>query len=579
MTPQTPSPAPPPPAPFSAAPLASTGKPIQEQLLEEGFLSGNQLALAEREQQRKGRDLTDILVDLKFIDETLLSSLLARRAQTESISLFRKSLPADALRQVPYELARRCRGIPIEFFPAKKLLRVALADPCDVMAVELLEQATGLQIDVVAAPVSEIRKALAHHYLEEDSLPDTIERLLQEQTRKPGKAEPDDPPLIRLVEQILVHAVKLRASDIHIEPDEKVLRIRMRVDGILHEAFLVPKILQPAIGARLKILADLDLTENRIPQDGRATCGIGPRDIHLRVSSLPTSFGENIVLRILDRGGVDHDLASLDLSVDDRRKLESALEKTFGVILVTGPTGSGKTTTLYAAINAINTLEKSLFTLEDPVEYRTPLIRQTQINEDSGMTFATGLRALLRQDPDIILVGETRDAETAGMMVRAALTGHLVFSTLHTNNAVGAIPRLIDMGIEPYLLPAVLEAIVAQRLVRKLCSSCREEAESTETVFRALDLDVPALAPDRLWKGSGCAACNGFGYSGRTALFEILPVDERLHDAILRDAGTSALSALARSHGMTSLFDDGIAKVLAGKTTLTEVFRVTSNSD
>jgi type IV pilus assembly protein PilB len=349
----------------------------------------------------------------------------------------------------------------------------------------------------------------------------------------------------------------------------------MRIDGVLYQDVLIPKSMQSPVIARLKIMADLDITEQRMPQDGRATVYAGRREINLRVSSLPIAHGENLVLRILDSGAQGSSLTALGLSARDYELFKEAVHRPHGVILVTGPTGSGKTSTLYAVLREITSLEVSTFTLEDPIEYRVPLIRQTQIKEDIGLTFGVGLRALLRQDPDIILVGECRDTETAQLMVRAALTGHLVFSTLHTNDAAGAVPRLIDMGVEPYLLPASLVAVLAQRLVRTICPDCRRPVANPEAVFAKLKLDPPADTPLRLWKGEGCLECKQSGYRGRQAIFELMMVDERFHDPIVAHAGAQEYVRLARERGMKSLFEDGLRKVLAGNTTIEELLEAT----
>jgi type II secretory ATPase GspE/PulE/Tfp pilus assembly ATPase PilB-like protein len=325
----------------------------------------------------------------------------------------------------------------------------------------------------------------------------------------------------------------------------------------------------------MKILADLDLAETRVPQDGRATISVGGRQVNLRVSSLPTSFGENIVARILDPSAQVLSLSALGFAPDVEAAFRQAVEKPYGVILVTGPTGSGKTTTLYTVLQQVATMEVSTFTLEDPIEYRMPLVRQTQVKEEIGLTFSAGLRALLRQDPDVILVGETRDTETAQLMVRAALTGHLVFSTLHTNDAAGAIPRLIDMGVEPYLLPACLIGVLAQRLVRTLCPKCKEEIDHPEKVFEASRLPPPAGVAVRLWRGKGCPHCKGSGYRGRQGIFELMLLDERFHDPIIRRAGAPEYLRLARENGMRTMFDDGLLKVVQGATTIEELLRVT----
>jgi type IV pilus assembly protein PilB len=450
---------------------------------------------------------------------------------------------------------------------------------------QALEQVTGLHIDLVTAPERDILNCLELYYSTGDTLGDSIDKVLEEKDRQPAQSleevlsrlanKDEDAPVIRLVRQIITRAVNNRASDIHFEPEEGMMRVRTRVDGVLLQEVLIPKAMQSAVTTRMKILADLDLAESNIPQDGRASVVVGGRQVNLRVSSLPCSHGENVVARILDPDAQVISLPSLGFTEEEQAIFREVCNKPYGVVLVTGPTGSGKTTTLYAVLHEVSTMEVSTFTLEDPIEYRMPLVRQTQINEDVGLTFSNGLRALLRQDPDIILVGETRDTETAQLMVRAALTGHLVFSTLHTNDAPGAIPRLIDMGVDPFLLPASLLAVLAQRLVRSICPACKEEVKDPASILEKLKVSPPAGEPIRLWRGAGCTECNRTGYKGRKGIFELMIVDERFHDPIIRRAGAPEYLRLARERGMRTMFDDGLLKALRGVTTIEELLRVT----
>jgi type IV pilus assembly protein PilB len=386
----------------------------------------------------------------------------------------------------------------------------------------------------------------------------------------------EDAPVIRVVRQIITRAVNSRASDVHFEPEERMMRVRTRVDGVLYQDVLIPKAMQSAVVTRMKILADLDLAETRVPQDGRATITVGGRQVNLRISSLPTSHGENVVARILDPSGQILNMPALGFLPDTEAQFRKVINEPYGVVLVTGPTGSGKTTTLYTVLHEVSTMEYSTFTLEDPIEYRMPLVRQTQVREEIGLTFSAGLRALLRQDPDIILVGETRDTETAQLMVRAALTGHLVFSTLHTNDAPGAIPRLIDMGVDAFLLPASLLAVLAQRLVRTICPNCKEAVKDPESVFERFKLKPPAgQTPVGLWRGAGCRVCNNSGYKGRVGVYELMCLDERYHDPILHHAGAPEYLRLAQEKGMRTMFEDGVLKVTQGLTTIEELLRVT----
>src|SRR5881394_3180830 len=504
---------------------ADSSKPQRgfgERLVEAGYISQTQLDLARREKKRHGGLIGQTLVSLGFVTQEIISAFVAKESETKIVDVNRSVIDKAVLLLVAFETAKRLKALPLS--RENGALTVALADPCDVVAIDTLQQLTGLAIEVVSAPERDILNCLELHYGTGGSIEHSIEQAMDEQgldqamisRRQLGEVNPaeagEDAPIIRLVDQIIARAVSLRASDIHFEPEEKTMRIRMRIDGILYQDVLVPKSMQSPVIARLKIMANLDVTEQRLPQDGRATVYAGRREINLRVSSLPTAHGENVVLRILDSAAQGVSLPALGFGARDYESFREAVNRPHGVVLVTGPTGSGKTTTLYAVLKEITSLEVSTFTLEDPIEYRMPLVRQTQIKEEIGLTFGVGLRALLRQDPDIILVGECRDTETATLMVRAALTGHLVFSTLHTNDAAGAIPRLLDMGVEPYLLPASLVAVLAQRLVRTICPDCKCPVEDPAAVFAELKLEPPPGKLLQLWKGDGCPECKESGF-------------------------------------------------------------------
>src|SRR6266446_2914563 len=489
--------------------------PLGEQLVAAGMLTDVQLELALREQQRNHGRLAQILVQLGFVAPEGLADFLGRQAGTRAVNLSRVSVDQAVLSLVPLDVARRCVAMPL--FRQNGTLTVALADPFDVTAVDTLQQVSGLGIDLVTAPERDILNCQERYYTTGDTIGESIDKILEEKDRQSAQSleevlsrlanKDEDAPVIRVVRQIITRAVNSRASDIHFEPEERMMRVRTRIDGVLSQDVLIPKAMQSAVTTRMKILADLDLAETRVPQDGRASILVGGRHVNLRVSSLPTSYGENIVARILDPSAQILTLETLGFAPDVQEIFEAAVNKPYGVVLVTGPTGSGKTTTLYGVLQEVATMQVSTFTLEDPIEFRMPVVRQTQIKEDVGLTFSAGLRALLRQDPDIILVGETPNTETAQLMVRAALTGHLVFSTLHTNDAPGAIPRLIDMGVEPYLLPASLLAILAQRLVRTVCPACKGPIKNPEHVFEELKIDPPAGVPLQLWRGEGCTEC------------------------------------------------------------------------
>jgi len=557
---------------------------LGDQFVAAKMITEEQLELALREQQRSGSRLGQILVQLGFMQSDELAAFLGKLAGTTSVKLSRLSIDQAIITLVPPDVARRCLAVPIGRVNGS--LTVALADPFDVQAVDMLQQISGLHINVVTASEMDILNYLEIYYSTGDSIGESIDKILDEKDQEAGKSldealnrmanKDEDAPVIRVVRQIITRAVNNRASDIHFEPEERMVRVRTRVDGVLYQDVLIPKAMQSAVITRMKILADLDLAEKQVPQDGRASLIVGGRQVVLRVSSLPTCYGENIVARILDPTSKSLALGTIGFAPDVLETFRSVVNEAYGVVLVAGPTGSGKSTTLYAVLNEVSTMEVSVFTLEDPIEYRMSLVRQTQINEDMGLTFSSGLRALLRQDPDVILVGETRDTETAQLMVRAALTGHLVLSTLHTNDAAGAIPRLVDMGVEPYLLPSSLLAVLAQRLVRGLCEHCRMEIPNAAEVYERLKIPVPAGSePLKLWRGHGCPVCKQTGYQGRRGIFELMVLDERFHDPIVHRAGSPEYLRLARERGMRTMFEDGLLKTSRGVTTIDELLRET----
>ncbi|MBK9578400.1 MAG: Flp pilus assembly complex ATPase component TadA [Fibrobacterota bacterium] len=543
-------------------------KMLGERLLEAGLLSSAQLQLALREQKRKGGFLGEILERFGFVKAEAVSRLLADDAQAGFVDVVHAVIDAEVLSLIPLEIAHKHQLIPLA--RDGQILTVAMADTFDVVAIDAVERITGLGLEVLAAPAQAIQDAISQKYVQGESLDDLVDAALSASIVDVAEAG-RIAPLVRLVDQVIALSVRRRATDIHLEPEEGMVRVRLRIDGVLHQEAILPKPLQGAIIARLKILAGLDVTEHRVPQDGRIAFSIGRRRIDLRVSTLPTQYGESVVMRVLDKSNVLLDLDLLGIREADRARFQLALRQPHGVILVTGPTGSGKTTTLYAALGQIDAIQRSVFTLEDPVEYSLPMIRQTQIQAEQGMTFAAGLRALLRQDPDVILVGEVRDEETAQLATRAALTGHLVFSTLHTNTSAGAVSRLVDMGVEPYLLSSALVAVLAQRLVRKICPHCaKEDPDSVETlVSRGLVADPNG----RYRKGQGCDSCFGLGTLGRLAIYEVLLVDGAISKAIRDGSGEDRIRECARSGGMTSMLDDGLAKAALGIVHVDDVLR------
>ncbi len=559
------------------------GSGIADRLVACGLVSATQLELVYNEQRRRGGSFLKALTDLGFVAPEKISDFIAAEAGTRRVDLIRNLPEREVVEMIPAEMARRLKALPVG--RSQGSLTVALADPFNVLAIDELQQATGLNIDVVVATERDILNALDRFGASLPSIQESIEKIIDGEVDLPkGDTRPEidtpdataeDAPIIQLVNQVIQRAALNGASDIHFEPQEKMMRIRVRMDGALHPDVLIPKALQSAVIARVKILSELDVTESRIPQDGRASTIVNRRRINLRVSSLPTQFGESVVIRILDTGGQVQRLSQLGLGPAADASLRRAIDAPYGVVIVTGPTGSGKTTTLYAVLNEINSPDMSIFTLEDPVEMPLAGIRQTQIKEDVGLTFSAALRSLLRQDPDVILVGETRDTETATLMIRAALTGHLVFSTLHTNDAPGAIPRLLDMGVEPYLLPSSLVAVVAQRLVRRLCPRCRQPVEDPEALLERLQVEPPRNNPLQLWKSVGCPECYNNGFKGRQAIFEIMTLNEQFHSPIIRRAAHSEFAELARASGMETMFEDGIRRALDGATTVEELLRVT----
>lgn len=546
-------------------------KPLGQRLLDAGLISELQLDLALREQKRQGRMLGEILVDLGFVNPDVLTGTLATENKTEVIELDKISIDDEVLSLINYDVAKKYRMIAIDL--SGNVLTVAFADAFDVVAIDLVEKETHKAVKVVTAHEASILEAIEHNYSHGGTINQTIDLLLSEGITSQEGAE-NISPMVRLVDQIIGHGIKNNAADIHLEPDEKVLRIRYRIDGVLKTQILIPSDLRSALTARLKLISGMNISEKRVPQDGRIHFNYGSKEIDLRISTLPTSYGESVVMRILDSGSVKLSIDWLGFSDKDKLNFKNLMNQPFGMVLITGPTGSGKTTTLYTALGLVDKESKSVFTLEDPVEYSLPNIRQTPINPEVGMTFASGLKALLRQDPDVILIGEIRDLETAELAIRAALTGHLVLTTLHTNTAAGVIPRLIDMGIEKYLLPPALMASIGQRLVRKLCEHCKEVLSENEKVIKEYQLDGLLNNSDTIFQPNGCKKCNQTGYKGRLAIYEVLNITDEMHDPIIQGQSSEDVENIARANGMTSMLEDGIEKAKQGLTSVEEVMRL-----
>jgi type IV pilus assembly protein PilB len=557
----------------------NAGKPkraLGQRLIEERLITEEQLEIALREQKRTGELLGKILRNLGFVKEDDLSKVLFSDMEVPRISLSSCKIDPALLEKVPKELTKQYRFVPV--CTTDGIVTVAMANPYDVLAVDTIQQKTGWIIDVVGATDTDILACIEHNYREKSVCEISIEACIERAKKVVlGASDEEDrvttePPIIDLVNHIIEDGIREQATDIHIEPEKNVVRIRYRVDGILHQGPVSPKELQAAIASRLKLMAGMNISERRAPQDGRIKFESNTKELDIRVSAYPTSFGEDIALRILDRTSIVIGLENLGLDVDDLSRIKSLIQKPYGILLATGPTGSGKTTTLYSILVSMDSLRRKIVTIEDPVEYQLPLIRQSQINPKAGLTFVSGLRSILRQDPDVIMVGEIRDSETAEIAVRSALTGHFVLSTLHTNTAIGAVPRLSDMGVEPYLLGCSLTGVIAQRLVRRNCLSCVSPYEPKPAEISWLGDRLEDRAGLRI--GEGCDKCKGTGYKGRIGIFELLLLNDELNSLIAKGTRTEIIHNVAAKYGMRSMKEDGIRKILSGVTTVSEVMRV-----
>lgn len=558
--------------------MAHRKKPLGAILTELGVINLTQLQEALELQKESSVRIGDALLSLNYCTPSDIAEALSRQFGRRVVDPRALDIPQEALAAVPKAMAREHHLIPISRENGR--LTVAVADPLDLYALDHLRFATNCDIDYVIAASDAIEEAIQQKY---EVGQDTVDNVLQEFTEsdiafgdeKAAEAEegenPDDAPVIRLVTLIITEALRSRASDIHIEPMMNRLRIRYRVDGVCFEVENPPKSLQGSIISRIKIMADMDVAERRRPQDGRIRMKLLGRDIDLRVSALPATHGPSVVLRILDKQSVLLGVQDLGFGDDDYRRFKNIIKRPNGIVLVTGPTGSGKTTTLYAALNELNTPDRKIITAEDPVEYSLSGINQAEVREQIGMTFARILRAMLRQAPNVILVGEIRDKETAEIAVQAALTGHLVFSTLHTNDAPSAIARLIDIGVQPFLVASAIQAIMAQRLIRRICPSCKEPYKPKPHELRLVGLTEEDVANVVLYKGAGCGECNRTGFKGRIGIFELMEMDPQLRDMAFHKASTNRIRDQAVASGMRTLLQDGVRKVLQGITTIDEV--------
>ncbi|MFH1201556.1 MAG: type II secretion system ATPase GspE [Candidatus Omnitrophota bacterium] len=550
-------------------------------LVEQGLIEPEQLKKAEAEAAQTKQPLRKILVKLGMVSEEDMVMFLSNQLGIPSMDLSTYLIDPKIIEIVPEELARKYDLIPL--FKIGNNLTCAMADPLNIVAQDEIRLKTGFMLDPVVATEKDIKKAIEEHYAAKGNMDDVIKGLEERRHAvkegvqldlKELKSISQEPPIIRLVNLMIMQAIKTNASDIHIEPLEDGIVIRYRIDGVLHEVNKPPKYLQSAIISRIKILANLDIAEHRIPQDGRFNIKMENRDVDIRTSCVPTIYGENVVLRLLDPESVILGLEKLGFLPDILNRYQGLIHRPYGIILVTGPTGSGKTTTLYASLSIINSQEKNIITIEDPVEYHLGGIRQIQINPKVELTFANGLRSILRQDPDIIMVGEIRDLETADIAIHAALTGHLVFSTLHTNDAPGAIARLIDMGVEPFLISSSVIGILAQRLVRIICPDCKETFEPDNAVLEKLGIEKHD-SKIMFSRGKGCDKCMHTGYRGRLGIFELMIPNDKIRSLSVNKSPSGELKQAAIEAGMITLKKDGIEKVLSGITTAEEVLRVT----
>jgi type IV pilus assembly protein PilB len=566
----------------TAAPAASPDK-LGDILVREGLISQDQLRKALSEQKSTGMRLGYTLVKLGFVEETEVTKMLARQYRMPAVDLSRFEVDPKILKLLPPDIAMKYTVLPLK--REGRTLTIAIADPNNVTAIEDIKFITRCDVFPVIAGEYTLRNAIDRYYQQSDAqLQELLKgveaaeedlEVVEDQADEEVKAQDlaDDAPVVKLINGLLTDAVKRGASDIHIESFEHELRVRYRVDGVLHEVMKPPVKMKAALISRVKIMAQLNIAERRVPQDGRIKLKMGARLIDFRVSTLPVLFGEKVVLRILDKGNLTLDLSKFGFEPKPEADLMRNIMNPYGMVLVTGPTGSGKTTTLYSALSKINTIEVNILTAEDPVEYNLMGINQVLVRNEVGMTFAAALKAFLRQDPNIIMVGEIRDLETGSIAIKAALTGHLVLSTLHTNDAPSTITRMVDMGIEPFNVASAVNLIVAQRLVRRICVNCKEQHSYTDEELHALGVKA---SEGPFSKGTGCDTCNGTGYKGRQGLYEVMALSSPLRRGILKGASTEELRDLAVKEGMLTLRMDGMLKVKKGITTLEEVVKETA---
>jgi general secretion pathway protein E/type IV pilus assembly protein PilB len=555
---------------------------LERILTSSGLLTQEQLNTALEEQRKEKGRLEKVIVRLKLAALDQILDLIAAQLGMKKVKLEGYKFSEEALKAISARTAHLYRIIPLK--KTKKTLTVAMANPFDIRSLDDLYLLLDCKVEGVVASEDEVMKAIERNYgLVEESVEEMmagmeeLEVIHDDETAPELEEIADDAPIIKLVSLIILQALKERVSDIHLEPFEKTFKIRYRIDGVLHEKTPPPKRFQAAMLSRIKIMAGMNIAERRLPQDGRIMLKMLGRDIDLRVSSFPSLFGESIVMRILDKSSVMLGMAEVGFLSDQEELFNSLIKRPNGIMLVTGPTGSGKTTTLYAALNKINTADVKIITVEDPVEYHMTGINQVQVRSKIGLTFARCLRSILRQAPNIIMIGEIRDVETAEIAIRASLTGHLVFSTLHTNDAPSAVTRLVDMGVKPFLVSSSIAGVMAQRLVRTICSECREAYEPSTKDLLLLSKKKEDLKDGKLYRGKGCSACAHTGYRGRNGIFEVMPITDRIRELILEKVPSTVVKTRAREEGMRTMREDGFLKVAMGQTTIDEVLRVTQS--
>jgi general secretion pathway protein E/type IV pilus assembly protein PilB len=568
--------------------VTSADEFVLQLLIDKGIVDSAAIDAARAKVDEQGSDgnpdtdTLERLVTEHTVTQLQIAEALADEFNMEVVDLSDVRVSNEALEILPFELANRYKVFPLEADDSE--VELAVCDPLDMDAIDDISHVIQRSITSRVAPLEDIEKAIHQYY--DGAHADKVDSMfsgLEEEgageldlpTGEEGDVGEDEAPIIRYVHMVISEALKRRASDIHMEPLERRFRVRYRIDGVLHEVENPPKRLQPSIISRIKLMADVSIAEKRVPLDGRINIKVGSKVIDLRVSTLPTAFGESIVMRILDKEGLNLGLPQLGFFSDDQASFERIIAMPDGVFLVTGPTGSGKSTTLYSALNCINHPDRKIITVEDPVEYEMPGINQVQVRRDVGMTFSAALRSMLRQAPNIIMVGEIRDKETAEIAINAALTGHMVFSTLHTNDAPSAISRLVDIGIKPFLVAAALRAVLAQRLVRRTCPNCKQPHTPDEKLLNSLGIRSDQTLDANFMKGAGCPKCNSTGFRGRVGVFEMFTMTEELQQMVYEDASLVALRGKSREMGMRTMREDGIRKVIAGVTTPGEVLHAT----